>query len=84
MAACFNGSKVLSRTSPVCTCYFDGAIENLKVNGIPLGLWDKYAKRYPYEIKITFEDKRAIITAESPRSMEFGVRTIWCTEYRSK
>lgn len=55
---------------------FDGATENLKVNGIPLGLWDKYAKRYPYEIKITFEDKRAIITAESPRSMEFGVRTI--------
>ena len=55
---------------------FDGATENLKVNGIPLGLWDKYAKRYPYEIKITFEDKRAIIIAESPRSMEFGVRTI--------
>ena len=55
---------------------FDGATENLNVNGIPLGLWDKYAKRYPYEIKITFEDKRAIITAESPRSMEFGVRTI--------
>lgn len=55
---------------------FDSATENLKVNGIPLGLWDKYAKRYPYEIKITFEDKRAIITAESPRSMEFGVRTI--------
>ena len=32
------------------------AIENLSKNGIPKGLWDTYAERFPYDIQIEFGD----------------------------
>ncbi|PIN27506.1 hypothetical protein CUC04_09020 [Prevotella intermedia] len=44
---------------------YEGATENLKVNGIPTSLWKKYATHYPYDIKITFEDHAAILKSES-------------------
>ncbi|MCP9610560.1 DUF2931 family protein [Coprobacter tertius] len=35
------------------------AVENLSKNGIPKGLWDIYAERFPYDIKIEFENDQA-------------------------
>lgn len=36
------------------------AVENLSKNGIPKGLWDTYAKRFPYDIQIEFENEQTI------------------------
>ena len=36
------------------------AIENLSKNGIPKGLWDTYAERFPYDIKIEFENEQTV------------------------
>jgi hypothetical protein len=55
---------------------YDGATENLNINGIPLGLWDKYAKRYPYDINIRFEDKNTILKSESQRAEEVDAEAV--------
>lgn len=36
------------------------AIENLSKNGIPKGLWDTYAERFPYDIQIEFENEQTV------------------------
>lgn len=36
------------------------AVENLSKNGIPKGLWDTYAERFPYDIKIEFENEQTV------------------------
>lgn len=36
------------------------AIENLSENGIPKGLWDTYAERFPYDIQIEFENEQTV------------------------
>lgn len=36
------------------------AIENLSKNGIPKGLWDTYAERFPYDIQIEFENEQSV------------------------
>lgn len=36
------------------------AVENLSKNGIPKGLWDTYAERFPYDIKIKFENEQTV------------------------
>jgi hypothetical protein len=36
------------------------AIENLLKNGIPKGLWDTYAERFPYDIQIEFENEQTV------------------------
>lgn len=36
------------------------AIENFSKNGIPKGLWDTYAERFPYDIKIEFENEQTV------------------------
>lgn len=33
----------------------------IKDHGIPTKLWDRYLERFPYEIKIEFEDEQAVI-----------------------
>lgn len=40
-------------------------IENLKVNGIPFGVWDRYRERFNYDIKFEFEDERSRIDSLS-------------------
>lgn len=46
-------------------CLEKKQIENLKVNGIPYGLWDKYRERFNYDIKFEFEDKNSKIDSLS-------------------
>ncbi|WP_232726840.1 DUF2931 family protein [Prevotella intermedia] len=46
-------------------CLEKKQIENLKVNGIPYGLWDKYRERFNYDIKFEFEDKNCKIDSLS-------------------
>lgn len=36
------------------------AIDNLSKNGIPKGLWDTYAERFPYDIKVEFENEQTV------------------------
>lgn len=36
-------------------------VENLKQNGIPDTLWEKYKQRYHYKIEFDFEDKNTVI-----------------------
>lgn len=36
-------------------------VENLKQNGIPDTLWEKYKQRYHYNIEFDFEDKNTVI-----------------------
>ena len=36
------------------------AVENLSKNGIPKGLWDTYAERFPYDIQIEFENEQTV------------------------
>lgn len=36
------------------------AVENFKQNGIPEGLWDRYKRRYHYDIEFVYEDSRAV------------------------
>ena len=40
---------------------YKGATENLKETGIPMTLWNTYAERFRYKIRIEFEDKKAIL-----------------------
>ena len=37
------------------------AVAYLATNSIPKGLWETYAERFPYDIKIEFEDEQAVI-----------------------
>ena len=46
-------------------CLEKKQIENLKVNGIPYDLWDKYRERFNYDIKFEFENKNSKIDSLS-------------------
>ena len=46
-------------------CLEKKQIENLKVNGIPYDLWDKYRERFNYDFKFEFEDKNSKIDSLS-------------------
>lgn len=40
---------------------YPDAVEYLSKNAIPKGLWETYAERFPYDIKIEFEDEQAVL-----------------------
>ena len=61
----YNAFKTIDRVCASGLSDYKGALENLKKNGVSVGLWDKYAVRYPYDIKITFEDSKAMLKSES-------------------
>lgn len=40
---------------------YPDVIDNLKKNGIPENLWEKYKRRFPYEITYSFENNNSIL-----------------------
>ena len=59
---------------------YEGAAENLKKNGIPLNLWDQYAERFRYDLKIVFENEKTILSLDVMSHFSNG--ELYCNDDR--